>query len=69
MTEPIFEASNVSSMQACLQKFSEGGSFDTAGSLGATQGSEALGYLVQNPAIYQFPDTSFKLLESPVFHY
>ena len=30
---------------------------------------EALGYLVQNPAIQQFPDTSFTLSGSPVFHY
>ena len=42
----------VSPMQARRQQFSEGGSFDTAGGFGGrSRLPEALGYLVQNPAI------------------
>ena len=40
-------------LQARRQKFSDGGSFDTAGPgyWGRSRLPEALGYLVQNPAI------------------
>ena len=45
-----------------------GGLFDMAGgSGGRSRLPEALGYLVQNPAIKQFPDTSFKLSENQCF--